>query len=51
MCDEFRDIAPYYDELYVKPGQYQDEAEQVVALSRCHQQSVWLSASMVRLGL
>lgn len=32
MADEFADIAAYYDELYVKPEQYQREAARASAL-------------------
>jgi hypothetical protein len=32
--DEWKDIASYYDELYVKPEQYQKEAQQVINFSQ-----------------
>jgi len=39
LHDEWEDIATYYDELYVKPEQYQKEAQQVVSFSQNYQQS------------
>ena len=32
MQNDFAEIAAYYDELYVKPEQYQIEAEKTIAL-------------------
>ena len=37
--DEWKDFAKYYDELYVKPEQYQKEVQQVVIFSQHYQQS------------
>ena len=37
--DEFKDFAAYYDELYVKPEQYKEEAQQVLVFSQLYQQS------------
>ena len=39
MADEFADIAAYYDELYVKPEQYQREAERTLAIAEIYKQS------------
>ena len=32
MEDDFAEIAAYYDELYVKPEQYQLEAKKIIEL-------------------
>ncbi|MFB0557373.1 MAG: class I SAM-dependent methyltransferase [Dehalococcoidia bacterium] len=39
IYDEWKDLASYYDELYVKPEQYQKEAQQVVVFSQQYLQS------------
>jgi len=39
MKDEWADIAEYYDELYVKPEQYQREATKVIALIETYKRS------------
>lgn len=39
MNDEFADIVAYYDELYVKPEQYQREAERTIALAETYKLS------------
>ena len=37
--DEWETLVTYYDELYVKPEQYQREAQQVISFSQAYQQS------------
>jgi len=37
--DEWKDIVTYYDELYVKPEQYQTEVQQVLSFCQNYQQS------------
>ena len=39
IYDEWKDLASYYDELYVKPEQYQKEAQQVIVFSQNYLQS------------
>jgi ubiquinone/menaquinone biosynthesis C-methylase UbiE len=39
MNDDFTDIAAYYDDLYVKPEQYQQEADKIISLIAAHKLS------------
>lgn len=39
IYDEWKDLATYYDELYVKPKQYQKEVQQVMTFSQHYLQS------------
>lgn len=39
IYDEWKELVTYYDELYVKPEQYQKEAQQIISFSQNYLQS------------